>query len=109
MNTSKKSYINEYNASHEPLECLREGLTHYTEAFLDVINQANQVDTPIMIAALINCSKLLKESRYHKDSPPAQALTELMLAFFQPEFEVISTRIPKDILEKFRHAEEAEE
>lgn len=108
MDTSKKSFIRENIENGNGLAGLVDGLSFYTNRFLDVINEGNPMDIPIIVAALHHTEHVMRESKPFKRLPSAPLLTDLMLAMFRADFEEIHTVVPKALLDKLRETEEGE-
>lgn len=102
MDTSKRSFIREARENGTGMDGLVDGLAFYTDRFLDVINDGNPVDIPLIVAALIHTSTIMKESAPYKMSKFSPMLTELMLRRFRPKAEETRAVIPKAVLDKLR-------
>lgn len=108
MDTDAKAYIRRTANGDSAVDSLREGLSHYTEAFLDVINQGHPIDVPLIVAALISCTEIMKNSVFYKNAASAPEFTRLLLLLFRPQVEEVRTVIPRELLEKFRAMEQAD-
>ena len=61
MDTSKKSFIRENVENGTGFDGLVDGLSFYVNRFLDVINEGNPMDIPIIVAALHHTEHVMRD------------------------------------------------
>ena len=98
MRSSARSYLMEAREKGNPMEIVMEGMDYYVQAFLAIVNQANYVDLPLVVAALKTVTQCLEESALYKESH-SDWMEKLISALIGHTFGIQEVAIPQSVID----------
>lgn len=98
MTSSSRSFLQEAGLSDRPQQKLKEGMDNYVQAFLGIVNQANVMDIPLVVAALKAVESCITNSDLYTKTH-GEDLEKLITRLISPRFAMRKVTIPKSVID----------